>query len=169
MTLDQGHRLLLALGRDPHEREQRAVDHGIGRGAHGRLVRSALDGGEPGTPEEVAYVLVVPEDERTDGALARRRSRPGWEQGPQGGAHMPGVVLDPLPACEREVAAGCEQAADGAEGGQRLVEEHDPELADGEVEGLFLKGPCLYVHLQKVHVGDAGHVRPAPCQLEQRG
>ncbi len=95
-----------------------------------------LDRGEPRTGQQVVHVLVVPEREGADGALARRRDRWRWHQRPQHRPDVPRVVLHSLPAGEHEAPAGGQAAPDGTERHQWLVEEHHAHLAHDEIEGL---------------------------------
>ena len=73
---------------------------------------------------------------------------------------MPWVVLHPLPAGEDEAPARTEPGADGAEGCERLVEEHHAQLADDEVEGLGAEAPGLHVVDDERGVPHADLTRP---------
>ena len=113
---------------------------------------------EPGAAQDVAHVLVVAEAERSHRALARSRESRRRDEGAQGGARVPRVLLHALPAGEDEATARTEPGTDGAEGRQRLVEEHHPQLADGQIEGLRAEAPGLHV------ADDERRRSPAPAR-----
>ena len=93
----------------------------------------------PRSLEEVAHVLVVPEREGTDGALARAA----------GPAAAGSSGRSAVPTCHGLRSTSCQQAKTrrpagvrrrrmAREGRRRLVEEHHPELAHRQVEGPWL-------------------------------
>ena len=105
-----------------------------GPAPHRGLVRLGRGRPEPRGFQELAHVLLVAEGEGADGALPGGRRR-GRQEGPQGRADVPRVSLDALPAGEHEAPVRREPTLDGGEGRRRLVEEHDAELADRQVDG----------------------------------
>jgi hypothetical protein len=82
--------------------------------------------------------------------------------------HQPLVRAKTLPGDERGAAAGAERASDVGERPHGVVEEHQSELADEEIERAGDEVVSLCIGDHELRVGDRRSLRSAPCQLHER-
>jgi hypothetical protein len=79
--------------------------------------------------------------------------------------HQPLVGLESLTAHECCPPSGCERSPKVDEGSHRCVEEHDPELADDNIEGACAEAVGLGVGDDELGVGDASSPSPVARHL----
>jgi hypothetical protein len=85
-----------------------------------------------------------------------------------GDQHQPLVGVKSLPTDERGTAVGGERVSDVGERSHGLVEEHQSELADQEIERAGDEVVSLCVSDYELRVGDPCNPRSASCQLHER-